>query len=293
MIFKVRGGRGDQLCMTPAVRRYAIQNPNEEIKIEWQNESTRFPDVWKYNPYVRDGDVGGGEKILHPPFGAVRYDQHIVDHFAGQAGVTLEPDVLADRVPVLCLGLADEFPSKICSPAYNYAGHSMIKGGYVTIDTGAGWRTREWDVDRFRQVALELLSSTPLWVVQIGTSDSPQIRIDDPRFVDYRGETTWRQAATLISVSSLFIGNDSAGAHVAASHLVPAVVIFSVVPARVYAHHNLLSHPVSSGVCNECEIRKFDDQAANCPLNLDPPKCLDSVSVDMVMTGVKRCIALP
>lgn len=101
----------------------------------------------------------------------------------------------------------------------------------VVIHPGASWRPRAWRLERFAEVARQILDRHPVHVVIVGTveemdiADKMGLLLRDPRahiIFDLRLSET----ATLIERSLLFIGNDSGIAHLAAAIGTPLIALY-------------------------------------------------------------------
>jgi len=96
-------------------------------------------------------------------------------------------------------------------------------GSYVAIHPFASAPDKTWPAERFIEVARHLRETSGLEPVFLaGPADDP---------APFSGFRVWRNAPladvkSLMSGASLFIGNDSGPAHVAAAFAVPSVVLF-------------------------------------------------------------------
>jgi ADP-heptose:LPS heptosyltransferase len=105
-------------------------------------------------------------------------------------------------------------------------------GPYAVIHPFASAPDKTWPAERFVSVAAHLRESCGLEPVFLaGPSDDPS---------PFSGFQVWRNAPlekvkSLMSGASLFVGNDSGPAHVAAAFGVPVVVLFGASDSIVWA----------------------------------------------------------
>ena len=102
-----------------------------------------------------------------------------------------------------------------------YAGESPVTGRYAVLHPFASSSEKMWPAQRFCELAryLKLWNIEPVFLAGPGDDASP--------FFEYRvfSESLDRVKA-LISKATLFVGNDSGPAHMAAAFGVPSVVLF-------------------------------------------------------------------
>jgi len=104
-------------------------------------------------------------------------------------------------------------------------------GRYAVLHPVAATPEKTWPPDRFNQVAADLAAKGIQPVFTGGPAD------DLSAFSHYRtlaGEPL-EHTKSLISQASLFIGNDSGPAHIAAAFGIPAIVLFGPSDATVWA----------------------------------------------------------
>ena len=84
---------------------------------------------------------------------------------------------------------------------------------YVAIATGAAETHRRWSANHFARLALTLRDRYSLTAVLLGEASDPAVA----GAIDFRGQTTLRQAAAMLKRCHLFVGNDSGVKHLAAA----------------------------------------------------------------------------
>lgn len=103
-----------------------------------------------------------------------------------------------------------------------YAPPSPIEGRYAVLHPFASSPDKRWPAEKFCEVAryLKLWSIRPIFIAAPG-EDTCDFRAHDV----FQGGL--KEMKSVLSGASLFIGNDSGPAHVAAAFGVPAVVLFA------------------------------------------------------------------
>jgi heptosyltransferase III len=140
-----------------------------------------------------------------------------------------------------------------------FAEPSPMTGRYAVLHPFASGIEKQWPAERFCEVAryLQLWNIKPVFLA--GSNDNAE-PFNAHQF--FRG--TLSQAKSVISKASVFVGNDSGPAHIAAAFGIPSVVLFST------------SNPAIWGPWRtESEI-------------VVAPDGLDSVSVSRVIAALER-----
>ena len=99
-----------------------------------------------------------------------------------------------------------------------------------------------------------------------------------------RGKTTLKEAASILSKSSLHIDADSGLAHIATSLGTPCAVLFGPTNAAYCSYpENLNITPRLCGNCWWCT----DGWMSTCPKGLATPECMNSIEPAEVVTGLR------
>jgi heptosyltransferase I len=136
-------------------------------------------------------------------------------------------------------------------------GHGM---SLVVIHPFARWQFREWPLDRYIEVARSLTSESSSFIAFTGNSLHPRDteRLRNAILSD-RGMTVLEagdsaRLAGILSMSGLFIGNDSGPLHLAASLGIPTIGLYGPAPPALTApqspEHQSLFVPIH---CSPCE----------------------------------------
>ena len=149
---------------------------------------------------------------------------------------------------------------------------------YAVIHAGAAYFTKVWPGDGFRRLALELRrlhGLEPIFMAGPGEEALAE------QFSEFQVRKILRLAElkALMSGATLFVGNDSGPAHVAASYGVPCVVIFGSSDSTVW-HPWKVDHRVVETAW-DCKPCRGDRCYA-----FDEPRCILSVETASVSGAV-------
>jgi ADP-heptose:LPS heptosyltransferase len=145
---------------------------------------------------------------------------------------------------------------------------------------------RKWPLENFTQLCQRLLTELPrAWLVITGVAserkDAQFIRdrVQNPRCIDFTGQTSFRELLALYSIASLMITNDSGPAHFAALLSLPTIVLFGPETPRLYspmgASHKSM---YAEFACSPC-VSVYNGKQSPCSDN----RCLQAISPDTVL----------
>lgn len=164
------------------------------------------------------------------------------------------------------------------------------KDKIITIHPSSSCPSKKWPAERFSRVADRLIEEYNIKVVLIagaGNKNDSLIvkRCMKHKAVDFSGETSIPELASLLKRSDLFISNDSGPVHVASAVGTPAIVIFGrkdkgLGPKRwgPTGKSDIILHKDAG--CIQC-------LAHNCAKEF---LCLKMIKEDDVIKAVKACI---
>lgn len=163
------------------------------------------------------------------------------------------------------------FPSK---PFIDESFYPVPFDKYVIVQAAAGMPSKQYDLWD------EVIENIKLPTVLVGGKDDPAL----PVSLDLRGKTSWRQTASLIKNSALFLGNDSVGNHMASAFGTPRIALFGATsPLTCGGYWNR-----DKGV----ELTPIDMKgchaACHTPQCIKSEKCINSISVETVLNHIKR-----
>ncbi len=154
----------------------------------------------------------------------------------------------------------------------------------IVVHAGAGYPSKRWHPDRYRDLILKIIDEGFGQVVLIGTEREkamgPLFAASNPYLVDLRGQTKISDLPILFDASHVFVGNDSGPAHIAAAQGIETVVLFSGTnDFRVWHPWTERLHLVFRTVpCSPCEAKE-------CPL--EHHDCMKLIEVDAAFEKVR------
>jgi ADP-heptose:LPS heptosyltransferase len=273
-----RGGLGDCLMMTPAIKSLKMLNPFKELWVFCIVQE--HYDILKGNIYI--DNLLSGEK------GVEMMKQNFEDN---QIKYFNPPDILPSlnrinkkysqiycdffKVPFLGDKLEMYF-SEDELLAFSENEH-FGSGGIITINpTSKCSKNQEWEIKKWARVISELPEYK---FIQIGISDEEYI----PGALDLRGKLTLRESCIAIKYSILYAGVDSFFSHVASALDVHSVVLFGDSSPEIYSHEN--SKVVYKNLeCSPCyELLN----GRKCPYNKN---CMNSIQESEVVNEIKAIL---
>lgn len=159
---------------------------------------------------------------------------------------------------------------------------------YVTLNTGLNieyinkMNTREWPFDKWKLLAQRIKDRYPeMIIVQVGL----KLREEDDIGTDIclNGRTQLGQIAIVLKNAYLHIDYDGGLVHV--NHMVGGKSVVLMGPSAASNHAYPENIYISSGVCEPCEWDE-SDWLSRCLKGFECVKCMDSISVDMVMDAI-------
>jgi len=160
-------------------------------------------------------------KALDPPNAVIRHRSrsyvNLLEKAAGDSLPVTNPELLPDDSSI--------------GAAISILKNSGIEKGerFMVIAPRAVAESRRWGAENYASLAGRLTSDFNIKVVLIGTAaeyaDGQVITGRCPKSVNLCGTTNIESAAAILSLASLFVGNDSGLAHLAAAVNIPLVVL--------------------------------------------------------------------
>ncbi len=154
---------------------------------------------------------------------------------------------------------------------------------YAVIHPSAAYRTKEWSIDRFRDLAAKIGGRhglRPIFLLGPG-EESTAPKLSE---FDLRQGLAMPLLLSLLARARLFVGNDSGPAHIAASYGVPCVVVFGSSDSGVWhpwrTPYRVVETPWECKPCPGDRCYAFDE-----------PHCILSVGLDDVSLAVSDLLA--
>lgn len=154
---------------------------------------------------------------------------------------------------------------------------------YAVLHIAALFATKEWPLDRFREIAQFLEDRCGLEAVFISAPGRSDMFADLGNFTCL-DNLTLSELKSLIAGARLFVGSDSGPAHVAAAFGIPTVAIFGSSNSRIWGPWRTVSAVVETAW--DCKPCKGD----RC-YEFDEPRCILSVDGSQVETAINDVLA--
>ena len=257
-----RGGVGDVLMTTPALRGLRSRFPHARIVVE-----TDYPELFELNPYVnqavRSTDGMDYDLMLH-----MRYEdryplrEHITDIYCRCAGVPPQGRTLDLFFTVTEHRAVLERLAPFRRPV-------------VTLQPWAGpWtRNKDWDQKRWERVVEALQRDHGVVCLQLGSPAEPYIT----GAVDWRDKTTLREAALTIKYARLHLACNSSSEQLAHAVGTPAIVLYGT------------THPVISGYADQLAL--YGGKTATPCYHREPCEhrhAMEEIRVEDVLAAARR-----
>jgi predicted lipopolysaccharide heptosyltransferase III len=160
---------------------------------------------------------------------------------------------------------------------------------FALVHPAAAFETKTWAAEKFARVVEHLAARGLVSVAVAGPGESrvlEEVRAHARAPLVSFADLSLPELTALAARASLFVGNDSGVAHIAAAVRVPQVVIFG---SSNVAHWRPWSPVVA-------EVVREEMPCAPCPgytcSEFDAPECIRRVSVERVNAAVERVLAL-
>lgn len=270
-----RGGLGDCLMMTPAIKSLKLSNPEKEL---WVFCITKeHYEILKGNVYI--------DNLLTGEKGVEIMNQNFLD---GQIKYFNPPDILPSlnkinkryshlycdffKTPFLGDDLDIYFfENELLDFSKKY--YSKSKNIITINPTSNCSKNEEWIIDKW----VTLIRAFPEYkFIQIGLSNEEYIHGS----IDLRGKLSLREACIAVKNSILYIGVDSFFSHVSSALNVDSITLFGDSSPEIYSHDNsmIIYKNLECSPCYELL------NGRSCPYN---KKCMNSIEVSDVEKVIK------
>ncbi len=195
-------------------------------------------------------------------------------------------------------GVPRAFESRLVVPERARADARRILAGVgrplVGMHVSGGRPIKQWDLERFTDVADRLITGAGATVVLTGsTADRPlveivQRRLSPARVIDLAGEANLLAVAAIFEQLDLLVTGDTGPMHLAAAVGTPIVAVFGPSDPARYAprgpHDRIVRIDLPCSPCNR--IRLPPERCVG-----HTPDCLAFVSTDLVLTAALAVLA--
>jgi len=156
----------------------------------------------------------------------------------------------------------------------------------IGIHLGAGYPSKQWKVEKYARLIKRLTEELKAKILLVGGKEEEKYRAsiqDDQDVYSAIGKCDIRQTAALLECCHLFVGNDSAPAHLAAAAGVAVVVVFCAANSSArwgpFGEKVIVINKESKVDCSGCEHSRCEDT-----------RCMDLISVDEVFGAIKELL---
>lgn len=156
-------------------------------------------------------------------------------------------------------------------------GEGYDGGEYVVLVPGARWRTKEWPLEHYAELAKKILAEGKHVVLAGGAADAPKGReIADAcasaKLIDLTGKTSLRELAALIKGCCFYISADTGPLHIAAALKKPLIAMYGPTKADRTGPYGSKNSTVllSPAKCAGCLQKKCGDW--HCMHDITPQK---------------------
>ena len=156
---------------------------------------------------------------------------------------------------------------------------------WITLNPFSRWQYKEWDTEKWVQIFDWLHEEYRISTVIVGAPEERKKTIDivnkcNRRIYNLTGKTTLDELAGVLSLSSLHIGVDSAGPHIAAAVGTPTITIYGPSDWRDWAPQGGMHTVVVPDFdCAPCHQKGCEGSGIS--------KCLEELTVDKVKEGIQ------
>ncbi|HIJ65342.1 MAG TPA: glycosyltransferase family 9 protein [Candidatus Hydrogenedentes bacterium] len=266
ILVDMRWRLGDEIMALPVYEALRKRYPSCHI-----SALCNYPDLLEDNPFAdavnEDRPRPDRYVLLH---GAPR-DVYRIEHYARRAGVPAP----STRPCLYCQdwssALLDELPRG--------------DGCRIAVAAGAGWPTKRWPVENWRDLCRKL-EARGYVLVELGLPDDEPIGVG----VCLVGKTRVRDAAVVLRHVSLLVCSDSGLMHLALAVGTPVLALFGPIEPSTLIRDEPLLHVIRNGRdCQGCcNIPGKVKELGTCPLGV--ASCLGPITPDAVLECVEDLI---
>jgi len=167
----------------------------------------------------------------------------------------------------------------------------------VAIHAGTPWHPKRWPKERFAEVADFLIKKHNAKVILLGNKDeialnneitNLQAEQNKRNIVNLAGKTSLKEAASIISKCSLFIGNDSGLMQIASASNIPLIALLWGTGQKSFAPTGKNSIVLYKKA--ECSFSGVQKMGELCSCNSSPCKALLKITADNAIKASEKII---
>ena len=163
-----------------------------------------------------------------------------------------------------------------------------VHDGYVTINPFSRWSYKEWGMNKWRELISFIWQKYKMPVMILGSEEergrADHLSVANPSPVyNLAGKTTLQEMASLLQMSRLHIGVDSAAPHIAAAVGTPTLTIYGPSDWLDWAPPGEKNKVVLPDIdCSPCHKKGCDGSGRS--------ECLETLAVSKVQDAVEEMI---
>lgn len=255
-ILRMHGSLGDEIAFTGFVREFRRAHPHDNLGV-----SVSRPVLFEKNPHLSEKPTGPVLNLTWEPC-------NVVGNFVRGWGRVTDTRIIDDSPEIF-----------FCQGRWKrWSGSVPPNQRFVLIDTWAGWPSRRWPLDRWRELVRQL-EGLGMLCMEVGASTAdctgavrPIGRVCRENIVD---ATDIKQIAERIRDCRLLIASDSGLVHLAAALGAPHIAIYG--PRRWYSRAYRSTYPIYS-LTEDCEgCGEHCHHGRRCMLDIHPEQIVDTI----------------
>lgn len=258
IVFNLHGGTTSTLLTYASGARHRVGYQNYQYSFLYDHRLSSSADFWG-----REQTHSAEQQLALP----------------GSAGVPVDDKPLS-RIAVTAAAMAS-LKQKLNNLSFK------LDGSFAVIHPVAAFDSKRWAQEKFA-ITIDFLAERGISSIAVGspqeTAELESLRSLCSAPVWASGDIDLPETAALLSRASLFVGNDSGIAHMAAALKVPSVVIFGSMNRNHW-------YPWTDAP-NEMVFEKFHCQpcAGRTCLEFGEPRCILSVEPESVIAAIGRVL---
>ncbi len=268
---------GDVICIEPAIRALK-RELGEDVALILR---VTHPELFRNHPSVRRVEntmfpprCNDHEKKIELSVKPTKQNRrsHLVDRAAEQIGVTLY-----DRIPRL---YPDQW-DKMMLDKFHLPDSGRLK---IAISPHVRWPSRQWAASKWTQLCTMLEKHLGATIIQLGAAGTYTGGFG----IDLVGQTSPREAATVLSRCDLLVSLDTGLAHLAAAVGTPCVGIFGPIYPELRMHPGLGRAVIAAEAeCRGC-FHWYDGDVRSCPKGHH--ECMRLISEESVLKAIYKVL---
>jgi ADP-heptose:LPS heptosyltransferase len=266
------------MCLTPVVSKYKKENPEDKVSV-----CVKWPEIYLHNPYVDEilwtnnveNTAYDTVYNIRLPVSLTHRKISLQDASAEQVGITLQEN---EKKPQIFLSQRERiiWRDRFKRP----------KGLVVGFSPYARWSSREWPIQRWREVIAWIEEKYNATILYLGDSSRPYPWIGN----NLGGQTDVRELALVLEQCDLLLTVDNGVAHLAAAVETPSVILFGPVMSETRVMTSL-AFPVQAVGCVGCwTTGQVDAPPRVCPKNHN--RCMLDIQTVAVVKTVEKAMKI-